>query len=105
MKNMNTNYDDIITHFVLNKLLHHVGMSWIIEKNQQLEYEIDKHDPDLITGGPQYNTFICKNFMEDCLKILLDMQDKTNIVSCVLSFHMIKNNLRMSLKKAVLEIG
>ena len=52
MKNMNTNYDDIITHFVLNKLLHHVGMSWIIEKNQQLEYEIDKHDPDLITGGP-----------------------------------------------------
>ena len=28
---MNTNYKDIVIVFVLNKLLHHVGMSWIIE--------------------------------------------------------------------------
>ena len=31
MTNMNTNYRDIITSFVLNTMLHHVGMSWIIE--------------------------------------------------------------------------
>ena len=31
MNNMNTNYKYIITSFVLNKVLHHVGMSWIIE--------------------------------------------------------------------------
>ena len=30
MDNMNTNYKDIVTVFVLNTLLHHVGMSWII---------------------------------------------------------------------------
>ena len=42
MKNMNTNYKYIINKFVLNKMLHHVGMSWIIETNQQLEYDIDK---------------------------------------------------------------
>ena len=36
MKNMNTNYKYIITSFVLNTVLHHVGMSWIIKKNQHL---------------------------------------------------------------------
>ena len=27
-------YDKIITKFVLNTMLHHVGMSWIISSNQ-----------------------------------------------------------------------
>ena len=30
MDNMNTTYQDIITSFVLNTVLHHVGMLWII---------------------------------------------------------------------------
>ena len=33
-------YDKIITKFVLNSMLHHVGMSWIISSNQEMEYEI-----------------------------------------------------------------
>ena len=32
MNNMNTNYNDIINKFLLNTMLHHFGMSWIIEK-------------------------------------------------------------------------
>ena len=31
MKNMNTNYKDIITSFVLNTVLQYVCMSWIIK--------------------------------------------------------------------------
>ena len=27
-------YDEVITQFVLNTMLHHVGMSWIISSNQ-----------------------------------------------------------------------
>ena len=27
--------DEIITKFLLNKMLHHVGMSWIISSNQK----------------------------------------------------------------------
>ena len=27
-------YDEIITKFALNAMLHHVGMSWIISSNQ-----------------------------------------------------------------------
>ena len=32
-----------------------------------------------------------QNCMENCLKILLDMQLNTDIISCVLLLHMIKN--------------
>ena len=60
MKNINTNYNCIITQFVLNKMVHHVGMSLIIETNQQLKCDIEKHNPDFITGGTWYNTCICK---------------------------------------------
>ena len=42
MENMNTNYNDIIAQFVLNKMLHNVGMLWIIETNVQLQYDMDK---------------------------------------------------------------
>ena len=34
-------------------------LSWIFETNQQLEYDIDKHNPDWITYGPWYTTSIC----------------------------------------------
>ena len=73
MKSMNTNYKDIITSFVLNTVLHHVGMSWIIEIDKHLEYYMYKHDSDWITGSPWYNTYICNNCMENCLKNLLEM--------------------------------
>ena len=33
MDNMNTTYQDIITSFVLNKVLHHVGILLIIGNN------------------------------------------------------------------------
>ena len=32
MDDMNTKYQDITTSFVLNIVLHHIGMSWIIKK-------------------------------------------------------------------------
>ena len=32
--NFNWVYDEIVTKFVLNAMLHHVGMSWIISSNQ-----------------------------------------------------------------------
>ena len=50
----------MITEFVLNKILHHVGMSWIIFSNEEMKYEIDKiNHPDWLNKGPWYNTDIC----------------------------------------------
>ena len=31
-------FDEIITKFVLNEILHHVGMSWIIRSNKEMKY-------------------------------------------------------------------
>ena len=35
-------YDEIVTKFVLNTMLHHVGMSWIISSKREMEYEMKK---------------------------------------------------------------
>ena len=42
--NLNTTYQDIITTFVFNTMLHHVSMLWIIETHEQLQYDMDKHN-------------------------------------------------------------
>ena len=60
MKNMNTNHENIIISFVLNIVLHHVGMSWIIETQEQLRYDLEKYNTYRITGGTWYNKYICK---------------------------------------------
>ena len=56
--NLNTNYQDIITTFVMNTMLHHVGMLWIIENDEKLKYDMDIKNSDWLTGGPWYNTSI-----------------------------------------------
>ena len=38
----NTTFEEIVTKFVLNEILHHVGMSWIICSNDKMEYDMDK---------------------------------------------------------------
>ena len=39
---MNNKYKYIITSFFFNTLLHHVGISWIIETHEQLKYDMKK---------------------------------------------------------------
>ena len=58
--NLNTTYQDIITNFVLNTMLHHVGMLCIIETHEQLKYDMDKHNSEWMIGGTWYNTSFCK---------------------------------------------
>ena len=58
---LNTTYKYIITTFVLNKMLQHVGMLWIVETHEQFQYDMKKNS-EWMTGGPWYNTSICKTF-------------------------------------------
>ena len=60
MDNMNTKSKYIVTVFLLNTLLHHVGMSWIIETHEQLKYDTDKNNSNWMTGGTWYSTSIYK---------------------------------------------
>ena len=57
---LETDYRGIITTFVLNTMLHHVGMIWIIENHEDLKYDMEIQNSDWMTYGPCYNTYICK---------------------------------------------
>ena len=57
---LDTNDQEIITTFVLNTMLQHVGMIWIIENDEDLKYDMDIQHSDLLIGVPWYNTSICK---------------------------------------------
>ena len=41
-------------------MLHHVGMIWMIENHEDLKYDTELQNSDWMTGGPWYNTSICK---------------------------------------------
>ena len=58
--NLNTIYQDIINSFVFNTMLHHVGMLWIIETHEKLQYYMDKHNSEWMIVSHWYNTYICK---------------------------------------------
>ena len=46
--------------FVLNAILHHVGLLWIISSKYEMKYEKDENDhQDWLNKGPWYNTVIC----------------------------------------------
>ena len=50
----------MITKFVLNEILHHVGMSWIICSNNEMLYELEESNhPNWLNKVPWYNTAIC----------------------------------------------
>ena len=48
----------MITKFVLNKVLNHVGLSWIISLNKQMENETKENNSDWLNECPWYNTAI-----------------------------------------------
>ena len=50
----------MITKILLNAILNHVIMSWIISLNKEMMYDIDKNNyQDWFKNCPWYNTFIC----------------------------------------------
>ena len=61
---MNTTYQDIIKTLVLDTMYHHVGMLWIIENNELLQFDMDIQNSDWMKGGPWYNTYIYNKLHE-----------------------------------------
>ena len=47
---------EMITKFVLNTVLNHVGLYRIISSNKQMKYDIKENNPDWLNRGPWYNT-------------------------------------------------
>ena len=45
-------------------MLHNVGMIRMIENHEDLNYDTELQNSYLMTGGPWYNTSICKKLHE-----------------------------------------
>ena len=82
---LETYYQEIITTFVLNKMLHHVGMIWIIENHEDLKYDMEIQNSYYITGGPWYNTSIWKKLHGKLFEsfIINARTDRYNIMCCI----------------------
>ena len=78
----------MITKFVLNSILNHVGMSWIISSNKERNDEIDENIHQYwLNKGPWYNTSICLklhgNMFEDF--ITNEIIDRCNLMCSLVS--------------------
>ena len=61
----NSTFEEMITKFMLNAILHHVGMLWIIRSNDEMKYEMGKNNhQDWLKKHPWCNTDICLRFHE-----------------------------------------
>ena len=85
MDHMNTTYQYIITMFVMNTMLHHVGMLCIFETHEQLKYDIDKYNSYWMKGGPWYNTYTCKKIFGNVFEgfIRNAITDRYNIMCAI----------------------
>ena len=91
---------------MLNAILHHVGLSWIIFSNEEMKYKIDKSNhPDWLNKGPWYNKDICSMLHGSMFEYFIThaITDRYNLL-CSLVAHD-KKNLLMNMNKSVLEIG
>ena len=50
-----------MTQFVLNEMLHHVGMSWTISSKKEMDYDnfINRKKLNCFDIGPWHNKHIC----------------------------------------------
>ena len=66
-------------------MLHHVGMIWIIENHEDLKYDMELQNSDWMTGGPWYNTYICKKLDGKVFEgfIINKITDRYNIIRSI----------------------
>ena len=75
----------MITKFVLNTVLHHMGLYWIIYSSKQMIYDIKENNhPDWLNRGPRYNTAICSKWHETVFGDFIK-NDRTDICNIMRS--------------------
>ena len=59
-------YDKIITTFVMNSMLHHFGMSWMISSKEEMDYDNFTNSNNLgwFDTGPWHNKNICSKLYD-----------------------------------------
>ena len=100
---LETNYQEIITTSVLNKMLHLVGMIWIIENNEDSKYDMKIQNSYWMKGDPWYNTSICKKLHGKLFEafVINARSDRYNIMCYIDVFEDKLNILDMMVAAAV----
>ena len=72
-------YDEVITKFVLNAMLHHVGMSWTISSKKEMDYDNFTNSKNLewFDTGPWHNKNICSKLYGTTFEDFIT-QDRTD---------------------------
>ena len=83
-------YDKIITPFVINAMLHHVVMSWIISSKKEMDYDkfTNRKNLNWFDTGPWHNKHICSKLYGTTFEgfITQAITDRYNIM-CSLVAH------------------
>ena len=77
----------MISPFMMNSMLHHVGMSWMISSKKGMDYEnfSNRDNVGWFDKGPWHNKNIyILNYMELHLKVLLNRLELIGTISCAL---------------------
>ena len=80
----------MITKFVLNAILHRVGMLWIIFSNKEMLYEMDEINyPVCLNKGTWYNTAICSKLHGSLFEYFITHEgtDRYNILCYLVAHH------------------
>ena len=96
----------MITKFVLNSILRHVGISWIICSNKEMFNEIEKcNHPNWLNKDPWYNTDIFSKLHGKMFGYFITHKRtyRHNLMYSIVAYG--KKYLRMKMKKSVLDIG
>ena len=96
----------MVTKFVLNEILHHVGMSWIIISNEKMKYEMDgNNQQDLLNKGSWYNKSICLKLYGSLFEYFIthERTDRYNLMYYLVAHD--KKTQLMKMMKAVLDIS
>ena len=85
--------DEVITKFVLNEILHHVGMSWTIGSNKEMKYDMDENNhQDWLNKGPWYNSPIFFKLHGSSFKDFITQArtDKYNLMCSLFAYDKLK---------------
>ena len=71
-------------------MLYHIGMIWMIPNHEDLKYDMELQNSDWMTGGPWYNTYICKK-LHGKLFVVFIINARTDRYSIMCSIDANKN--------------
>ena len=79
-------------------MLHHLGMLWITENHKELKYDMDIQNSDWLTGGPWYNTSICKKLHGTVFEgFIINARTERYNIMCSIDAYVKKTQMIMSL--------